>query len=44
MLMGVRAVKRAAPRKYETLALDKLKPGQSISITSAPRRSDGKRA
>lgn len=36
--VGARALRRLVPRKPEVLAIDKLRPGQSIVITTAPRR------
>lgn len=44
VLFIARAVKRSVKRQPEILAMDKLKPGQGISISTAPRRAMGKRA
>jgi hypothetical protein len=43
VLFIARAVKRGVKRQPETLAVDKLKAGQGISITTGLRRDMGKR-
>ena len=43
VLFIARAVKKGLKRQPEILAMDKLKPGQGISITTAARRDLGKR-
>ena len=43
VLFGARAMKKALRRKSEMLALDKLRPGEGIMITTAPRRGVAKR-
>jgi len=44
VLFFARAAKRALKRPTEILAMDKLKPGEGIMITTAPRRPKDKHA
>jgi hypothetical protein len=44
VLFIARAVKKSMKRQPEVLIMDKLKPGQGLSITTAARRGMGKRA
>jgi hypothetical protein len=43
LLVGARMARKAVRRKPEVLAVDKLAPGQSITIITAPRRSGKQR-
>ena len=43
VLFIARAAKKGLKRKPEILAMDKLKPGQGIIVTTAARRGMGKR-
>ena len=44
VLFIARTVKKSMKRQPEILAQDRLKVGQGISVTTAPRRGMGKRA